>query len=584
MTTGDPAPPPDPARLPAADRRQLSREVRALTAGRRRQLVGIGLLLLVAAATSLVLPLTIGRLVDTVTSTAGTGIPGVFWWQVGVLAAAAVLGGVVEFAGVLALGRVSDTMAAELREEFVSAALELPQNEVERVGIGDIVTRAATDTRAVADELPAILTTVASAGFTIVLVLAGTATIDWRFTLAFLLVLPLYARALRWYLPAVPPVYAALRSADSTRGERVLTTVGALPTVNAFAAGPRRLAVVQAATWEVARWEMRARIMQNRFFGRINLAEAVGLLLVLGTGFLLAAGDDTSLGQITAAALLFLQVTGPLGALVFVMDDLQSAASSFARLVGVTRGKSAGPRADRSRGTSDDVVVRVDDICFAYRPGHPVLRSVSLTVGVGEHVAIVGSTGSGKTTLARIVAGIREPESGRITSVDRTRIASLDQEGHVFAGSLRDNLLLAAPGADDSALLRALHTAHADALLASLPDGLDTSVGQEGHRLTGPDAQLLSLARLVLRDPVVAILDEATADADSRTAGVLDAATADVLHGRAAIVIAHRLSQARACDRIVVLEQGMVIETGTHDELLQAGGRYAELWQVYSVP
>lgn len=574
---------PEFPRLPVANWRQMRSEINDLASSKRWRIGGITILLLIAAASTLVLPLTIGWIVDTVTGRDESGIPSVFWWQLAALAVAAIIGGIVEFFGIVALGRVIDTMVAELREKFMSATLDLPEAEVERVGVGDIVTRAATDTRNVSDELPGILPTLASAIFTIVLTIIGTAAIDWRFGVAFLLAMPLYARALRWYLPAVPPVYGALRSADSTRGERVLTTLTSLPTVTAFRAGPARVGEIRAATWHVARWEVRARIMQNRFFGRINLAEAVCLLLILGCGFLLASRYGTTLGQITAASLLFLQVTGPITMLMFVMDDLQSAAASLARVVGVTRNATPLVPKPASVQRESTVLVHAEKVGFSYRQGHLVLDGIDLTLHSGEHVAVVGSTGSGKTTLARLIAGVREPTDGRIrTTVEPNQIAYLSQESRVFSATLRENLSLAAPGASDEALLDALTTVQADSLLASLPDGLDTELGEEGHRITGADTQLLALARLVLHDPAVAILDEATAEADSRNATLLDEATFRALDGRAAIVIAHRLSQARVCNRILVLEKGSVIEEGSHGELLAADGRYADLWKIYS--
>lgn len=569
-------------RLPVADARAMRREVAVLSEGRRLRIVAVLGLLLVAAATTLVLPLTIGWMVDTITQRGDTGIPAAFWWQLGALGTAAVLGGIVEFAGVVALGRLVDTMTAELRERFVSAALRLPEQEVERVGVGDVVTRASADTRNISEELPQVLPTLAAAGFTVVLILVGTAAIDVRFTVAFALAIPLYLRSLRWYLPAVPPVYAALRSADSTRGERVLTTLNALPTVTAFDAGERRVEEVRMATWEVARWQVRARIMQNRFFGRINLAEAVGLLLVLCCGFWLAASAGASLGAVTAASLLFLQLTGPLAALMFVMDELQAAASSFARVVGVTGSGGLTSPNPPAVDPTQEAIVRVEDVDFSYESGHLVLDTVALTLAPGEHLGLVGPSGSGKTTLARLVAGSRTPTRGRIVcAVGPERIAYLNQDAHVFAGTLRDNLALAAPDAADTALVDALRTVGADDLLAALPRGLETVLGADGHRLTGAESQLVALARLVLHDPAVALLDEATAEADSRTAGRLAEATAGALRGRAAIVIAHRLDQARACDRIAVLEQGAVVEMGDHDALLAAGGRYAALWRVY---
>lgn len=570
-------------RLPVADWREMRNEITELAAGKKARIAGILLLLLISAATTLVLPLTIGWIVDTVTASGASEVPAVFWWQLTALVAAALIGGVVEFFGMVALGRVIDTMVADLREKFMSATLDLPETEVERVGVGDIVTRAASDTRNVSEDLPSILPTLSAAIFTIVLTVIGAAAIDWRFGIAFLLATPLYVRALRWYLPAVPPVYGALRSADSTRGERVLTTLTALPTVTAFQTGKARVDEIQSATWGVARWEVRARIMQNRFFGRINLAEAVCLLLIVGCGFVLAARYGTSLGSITAASLLFLQVTGPISMLMFVMDDLQSAAASLARVVGVTKNYAPPPAAPASVVGQDGPVVAVRDASFSYLPEHPVLNGIDLTLHAGEHLAIVGTSGSGKTTLARLIAGVREPASGTIdASVHRSQIAYLNQEGRVFSATLRENLALAAPDASDESLTHALSLVGGDSLLASLPDGLDTELGEEGHRITAADVQLLALARLVLHDPAVAILDEATAEADSRNSALLDQATAKALEDRSAIVIAHRLSQARACDRIVVLEHGSIVEEGTHEELLDAAGRYAELWSVYS--
>lgn len=228
---------------------------------------------------------------------------------------------------------------------------------------------------------------------------------------------------------------------------------------------------------------------------------------------------------------------------MFFTDDLQSAAASFARVVGVVQlGGAPPPTLDQpvlERG-----FVQLTGVGFGYLPGHPVLSDIDLTIGAGEHVAVVGASGSGKTTLARLIAGSHQPDRGQVhRAVNRTEVAYLTREHHVFAGTLRDNLDLA---------------------------------------LTPTDAQLLALARLAIKRPHLAILDEATAEADARDTVVLDRAMRRVIAGRSAVLIAHRLSQAVGCDRIVVLERGRIVEQGAHHELAQASGRYAELWAAWS--
>ncbi len=575
-------------RLPVAGREAMLAELRHLSRGHGWALTGTVALLVASAGLGLVFPLTVGWIVDTVTTRGGGDIPAAFWWQLGILGGAVVFAAIFEFAGIVALARVAETVIAELRERYVEHALALPQDLIETVGTGDIVARSSSDIRELSDGAPDILPRLASAVFTLALSIGGMAVIDWRFAVALVAILPIYVVILRWYLRTAPQIYAASRAAESSRSQQVLTTINALPTVVAYRLGASRLTLARRATWEIVRWAMEARIVQNRLFGRINVAEAFGVLVVLGLGFALTSAGITGVGQVTAAALLYFRIIAPLGELMFFMDDLQSAVASFARVVGVTRLQT--PDLDHEEGAAPssvpqpgDELLRMRDVRFGYRPGHPVLDDISLDVAAGEHVALVGTTGSGKTTLARLIAGTHAPLAGSLErDIPAEHIAYLSQEHHVFAGTLRDNLALARPEAGDDELHSALDSVGATRLLHTLPDGLDTIVGEEGHRVTASDAQHIALARLVLHDPVLAILDEATAEADSRDAATLDQATAAAVAGRAAVVIAHRLNQAEVCDRIVVMDTGRIVEEGSHDALVSRGGNYARLWAAWS--
>jgi ATP-binding cassette subfamily C protein len=283
-----------------------------------------------------------------------------------------------------------------------------------------------------------------------------------------------------------------------------------------------------------------------------------------------------SVGTATAAALYFHGLFNPINVALAVVDDVQSATASLARLVGV----ADLPPEEKTEPAHVDRTVRAEGVRHAYHSGHEVLHGVDLEIKPGERVALVGASGAGKTTMAKLIAGIHTPTAGGIR-VGGT-VVLITQEVHVFAGPLADDLRLAAPSRNDEQLREALERVGAQGWVDALPDGMSTVVGEGGHRLTAAQAQQLALARLVLADPPIVILDEATAEAGSAGARLLEGATAAALAGRSALVVAHRLTQAAAADRVVVLDQGRVVEAGTHEELLRKGGYYAGLWEARS--
>ncbi|MGA5732146.1 ABC transporter ATP-binding protein [Streptomyces seoulensis] len=544
---------------------------------------GFGLLVLATSVGLVTQPL-LGHIVDLVTEHRA---PNTLTWPVAALAGVAVAQGVLTALGMSLVSRLGETALARLRELFVERALALPLERVERAGSGDLNARVTRDVSRVADAVRGALPELARSALSIVLTLGALALLDWRFLLAALLAVPVQAHTARWYVRNAVPLYAGERIAAGAQQQQLLDTIGGARTVRAHRLQDGHTGQVTARSRAAVELTMRGVRLVLRFYARLHIAEYIGLAAVLVTGFLLVRSGSASVGTATAAALYFHSLFGPVNTALVLLDDAQSATAGLARLVGVVD-EPAPAKAETADLPAPDPSVTLTGVSHAYLPGCPVLHGVDLEVRPKERVALVGTTGAGKTTLAKLVAGLHSPTAGRVDvggagpEAAPRLVGLVTQEVHVFAGPLADDLRLARPDASEAELREALTAVGALGWAEALPEGLDTVVGEGGHRLTADRAQQLALARLMLADRPVVVLDEATAEAGSSGARLLDEAAERALRGRTALVVAHRLSQAAAADRIVVLSDGRVVESGTHAELLAAGGAYAALWHAWS--
>lgn len=577
---------PRPVSLPIARYRASLRWLARTTLRHPLLLVaalGTGVL---AAATALVPVYAMGWLVDA--AVAGRAASDIVVLVV-VLVTAAIVAGALSGLSTYVIVRLGETAVAVLREDVVAGVLDLPSGVAERGGRGDVLSRVGDDiariTRASGEVVPAVL----SAGLLVAVSLGSLFGVDPVLGVAGLLTLPLYGGALLWYLPRSAHLYAEERVAAGERTEALASSLHGRETVRAYRMEEARLDEIRTASDRMRALSVSVFRLLLGLVGRVNLAEFCGLAVLFVVGFVRYTDGDVTIGAVTTAILLFHRLFTPLGTVLFLFDEMQSAGAAMNRLVGVVATPSVRVP---SRSTPSDGALRVDDVRFAYGPGDDVLHGVSFSVPAGTRLALVGASGAGKTTAALIAAGALTPDSGGVrlggaalsdigTDAMRSRVAVLSQDVHVVAGPVIDDLRLADENADEDTVWRALQTVGADAWVRALPEGVHTEVGAHRHRLTAAQQQQIALARLVLKDPDVAILDEATAEAGSAGAAALERAALAATAGRTTLIVAHRLTQAASADAIAVMEAGQIVEFGSHDDLLARGGAYARQWAAW---
>jgi len=496
--------------------------------------------------------------------------------------------GVLMYRAHYAAARLGERVLAELREEFVGRALRLPLSTVERAGTGDLVSRASRDVGALSDvvrfALPETMTSLVLVVFTAgALVLVGPLLM-----LPCLLGVPLIWAVTRWYLPRARTAYVRENQAWAHLAGGLAETVAAARTVEALGLQRQRHRRVDAdiaASWERERRTLRLRLV---YYPVIELSFTVQTAAALLIGGLYHLHGWASPAQVTAAVLYVRQLADPVDQILSRLDSLQLGGASLARLLGVAHvPPDRIPTAGRPPLDGEPSLAACD-VRYAYRADRDVLHGVDLVLRPGERLAVVGPSGAGKSTLGLLLAGVHTPRTGTVTvGTDglrvplvelpleelRGQVALVTQEHHVFYGTVRDNLLLARPDATDEQARAALEAVEWDG------PGLDAVVGSGGRALSPAQVQQLALARLVLADPHTLVLDEATSLLHPRAARRLERSLAAVLEGRTVVAIAHRLHTAHDADRVAVMEDGRISELGSHQELIEAGGRYAALWR-----
>ncbi|MEV0588561.1 ABC transporter ATP-binding protein [Nonomuraea sp. NPDC050310] len=595
------------------ERRALSRatlrRVAAFARPHRLRLAWFLGLSVIAAALAVGSPVLAGRVVDTIVG----GGPA----STVVTIALVIAGLALAEAGIGLLSRwlsasIGEGLILDLRTAVFDHVQRMPIAFFTRTRTGALVSRLNNDVVGAQRAFTDVLSSVLGNLVTLVLTLSVMISLSWQITLLALLLLPVFVLPARRMGVRIARLRREAADHNAAMGNQMVERFSApgATLVKLYGRPDAESAEFAGRARRVRDIGVRAAMTQTLFVTALTLVSALALALVYGLGGVYALRGSLDAGSVVALALLLTRLYAPLTALANARVDVMSALVSFERVFEVLDLKPLIADKPDARAVPDGpVAVEFDDVRFAYpaadkvslasleevavldaRGGEEVLHGVSFRAEPGQMVALVGSSGAGKSTIAQLLARLYDVDSGavRLAGTDvrdlsaasiRGTLGMVTQDGHLFHDTIRANLLFARPEASDAELWEVLRRARLGTLIESLPDGLDTMVGERGYRLSGGERQRLTIARLLLAQPRVVVLDEATAALDSTNEAAVQAALAEALQGRTALVIAHRLATIRAADQILVIEDGRVVERGRHAELLAQEGRYAELYR-----